>query len=245
MKHLLFILSLMSVACNSMEDSPEKIDKLRALGVDTDQVGYSPSTADNQVTANLTFYLASVAETELNWQYLTLENENQITLSEPQITSEDHPRLQLYRVTTTASIPTLEELDFSEVDNTARIYYALGFTQGAEEERVRGQLKIYRADDPRLTSLTEPSISITSPTPNSESPVGTIPLQAELTNQTPELDYRVNWFVTEGKIAEPNSTESEWEQMSAGDHTIIVTVRGLDTVTYDLDLITITLTPPS
>ena len=118
-------------------------------------------------------------------------------------------------------------------DGSSAIAYAMRFTQGGEEERVRGKIKLYPADSPSL-SLTKPSVSITSPVANSETAGGTVQLKASLTKSMEE-SYRISWFVADGEIPKRRAAETDWENMGGGNKTIIVTIRGLQSWNFAID----------
>ena len=243
MKILLLFSLLASLSCNDIDNHPERIEKLRAIGVETEQPAYSFSTADTVNSVSLTFYLLSNQKTDVTSESVSLEINK--TLTSPQVTLEnittayeDYNQLRLIRITATATIPTEDQLVFSKTDNTASISYALIINQGAEQEKVRGNVKIYRPD--AIASIAKPTVSITSPLANTAIPAGTINLKAETTNTNDE-SLRISWFVGDGEIEKRRATEAEWINMTGGVKTMVVTARGLKSWNFAYSVIETTV----
>ena len=162
---------------------------------------------------------------------ITLENEVQMTLSTPSVSFVDYTDFRFYTITATSTIPLQSDLEFTSFDNTSTASYALLVRQGNEEERIKGRVKIYQPGE----SIVKPSISIESPNAADSLNSGTIALTAALTTENDE-NYRIGWFVTAGKIEKRRGLETEWEEVSSGTRTIIVTVRGLDSGNFHHDI---------
>lgn len=232
-----FILSLVFVAaCGDMiENNPERIEKLRAIGVAADQAVYTFSTPDASVAATLSFFVATNLKEDIEVSNTSLENVTQLTLGEPTVSFEDYEQLRLYRIDVSTTMPLQEELSFG-FDGNSQAYYALLVRQGGEEERIRGRLKIYPPTVAEGLNWTLPSISISNPQQDASTTAGTVNLKAELTPGAEE-NYRISWFVAEGEIEQNRKIETEWQGVGAGRKTVIVTARGLNTLSFAYDVI--------
>ena len=231
MKYFFISVLILALSCDDAENTPELIDKLRAIGVEADQGSYTYSTAEAAVTATLTFYLASNDTSDLVVQELSLDDEEQLSLSEPVVTFDDKTDFRIYFITVTAQIPTEDLLEFDD-NGEAVIAYALGVSQGSEEERIKGRVKVYQPG----VSVAKPSIAITSPLDGGEAGGGLVNLTAELSAEYDE-NYRISWFVSSGVILKRRAIETEWEDMASGTRTILVTARGLSSGNFTYNII--------
>jgi len=231
---LLLAISLIYPACSQLDNTPEKVDQLRAIGLATDSAAYTYSTEETPVIAGLTFYLASDRKTDLDYTQIQVEGE-QLQLVDLQVDFEDYSRLRIFQVRATARLPLASELRFSDNDDTTSVAYALLFRQDGQEERFRGRIKIYRPDSPKLQQV-KPNISIVSPSNGSRVPAAPLTLKAELSNTSDE-PYRISWLVAEGVIEKHRAIETKWKEFGASPQTIIVTMRGLDSWNFDFDVI--------
>ncbi|SMF83010.1 hypothetical protein [Pseudobacteriovorax antillogorgiicola] len=237
LRYILLLSLAVFASCSEVENTPEKVDKLRAIGVATDSPYYEPG-----MTVTLTFILATPVLEDISVAEVTLEDELQLALSNISLpTPDDKSELRLYTVTADATLPLAGDLDFATFDGTANIAYALIFSQGAEEERVRGSIKIYPAGGSPTNVSGLPSIEITSPSENSTIGGGTVDLVASLDEKGSDENFRISWFVADGVIEKNRSIETEWEEMSAGTKTIIATARGLTSGTFAYDVIEATI----
>ena len=130
----------------------------------------------------------------------------------------------IYR--TTLTIPPASELDFSTFDGLVRLNHGLGNGSGGESEKIAGRILVFPTGVAPETSAID--IEILTPTAGQSVPGGTVELTAQLLNEGEE-NYRVGWMVKDGEIPQRRSIETDWEGMTSGNKTVIVTVRGLTT----------------
>ncbi|MFW7381517.1 MAG: hypothetical protein ACOH5I_22100 [Oligoflexus sp.] len=239
MKQFLLAISFLCFACNPMDNTPELVEGLRAFGVGTSEAAYTYSTDASVETIELTFYLASNLEGELEVEDLSLEPD-QLQLSDMVIpTPEEYSRLRVFKVQFTSEMPRLEDLQFPEANDTASVSYAMKFNQGGEEELVRGRIKVYRPEKSNeLRGLGSPVVDIVAPLDASQLVGEELTLKAEVSNPRDEAT-RLSWLVAEGKIERPRAAETEWKDVGPGSQTIIVTVRGLDSWNFHYDVVDI------
>ncbi len=231
-----FISLLLALGCNNIEDNPERIEKLRAIGVDTDQANYSFSeSGQSPKTATLTFLLltkdpATVVATPVN-------DLPYATLSEITQTEVSYSEMRLIQISAKITLPTRETALSLDDDGTGLLLYALKVNQGNEEEYIRSRLRVYPTGDDRL-NLSKPSITLAGLQAKAPLASGTIPLQAEIT-KTQSEPYRVSWFVAEGEIEKRRAEETDWTNVSSGTKTIVATIRGLDSLRIGYTIIDI------
>lgn len=235
MKRVCLVFAIFLLSCNPIENTPELVDRLRAFGVSTQKAAYSTDAAETDI--ELTFYLVSNRQTDLLVEELEVEV-GQLIVQDWEIKEpDDFSRLRIFEVIVSAKLPKLEELQFSEADDTASVPYAMLFSQDGEQERVRGRIKIYRPSDPRL-GQEKPVIKIVNPQNAEQLSGSSVMLKAKLEDIS-DQSYRISWLVSDGKIAKPRAIETEWEEFSANSQTIIVTFRGLDSWNFAYDVVDI------
>ena len=127
---------LLLLACNDQDNTPERIDKLRAIGLQPDLAAYTYSTADTTQAANLTFYLLTNNKTDgIGIESAAVENEkSQLTLSHVSTAEEDLAELRLYTITFSTNLPTAEQVTVDQ-DGSAAVAYGMRFIQGLEDEK--------------------------------------------------------------------------------------------------------------
>ena len=225
------------LACQDMDNFPERVDKLRAIGVRLDKGSYVPSTSDSAQTITLTFILSS-PDKNAAMTPSPVSLEGGVFLDIPSVTevaSEDFEQLRVSSFQAVAAIPPAENLFFDE-EGVALVSYGYQFSQGGEVEIVRGRVKIYKVDP----ELSPPKISISSPSAADSTAAAAAVLKAEVSNTTEE-PYRIGWFVAEGEVPQRRALEADWEKVTPGVKTVIVTVRGLRNFGFDYQALDVTL----
>lgn len=235
MKRLLTSILLVLSSCNNIESYPERIDKLRAIGVDTPEASYNYTT--DPIT--LTFLLLSPSNSTLTASIDDPDESSVMSLGTPNVQSpEAVGNLFLYRVEVSATFPS-EELMENNGDFGTKAYYGVRFTQDNEIERVKGSINAFNSGIEALFS--EPSISISEPTADGSASLGSkVDLKAETTTGSNE-NYRLSWFVSSGKVEKYRADETEWEPEATGSQAIIATVRGLSSGSFSYTTTTFTV----
>ncbi len=225
-------------SCSNLEDLPERVDRLRAIGVAADQPVYKASSEDSQQSGTLTFYLASPSDIPLEVEALELESE-QLELKNVAVNDiKKYAEMNILSVSAAFDIPQESSLVFFPLGYSS-LEYAIRFSQESDEERLRGKVKIYPVNN---TPDIEQSVQIQITYPNKDDGIdpGKTDLKAELSNTTDE-HYRISWLVADGKIEKIRSIETEWEEYSGDRKTIIATVRGLESLNFHYHAIDINL----
>lgn len=111
----------------------------------------------------------------------------------------------------------------------ARLRYGVQIVEGneAEDEKIVGDVLVLPANSSEVYS-NAPAINISSPqqTAPRES---TIPLLATMSGSGNE-SFRIGWFVSAGTVKNRRARTTEWTTPDTpGDHTVIVTARGMTT----------------
>lgn len=240
MKFVLLMHTLTLMACTQIENVPEKVDKLRAFGVSTDQTVYTPSS-DGSDSGTLTFYIATPSDTPIEVFPIDLETEQMelydVTINDP----DEYSELNIFTITASFYLPAASEIPSFPLGYVA-LEYAMGIQQGDEDvERVRGKIKVYPAETaPTVEGV---QINILSPEEGGQIRPGKTELQADITNTFDE-SYRVSWLVADGEIEQYRAIETTWEGYTTQTKTVIATVRGLETWNFaytvlDVDVIEI------
>ncbi len=230
MKVLVILLTLLfNLSCNAIGDHPERIDKLRAIGVDTDQANYSFSESGQTAkTATLSFLLLTKDAAPVVSSLVA--DSGYAALSELTQTEESFAEMRLIRINAKITIPTEAEALLFDDDGSALLPYALRIVQGDEEELIRSRLRVLKEGDAKL-SFSKPSVNLDELKAKAPLASGTINLLANIT-KTQDEPYRVSWFVADGEIEKRRAEDAEWTKVGAGTKTLVVTVRGLDSLRF-------------
>lgn len=230
MKNLLRLLGLwLAMSCSGIDENPERIDKLRAIGVDTDQASYSfAEEGQPETSATLSFLLLTKDPAPVT--VALVDDGAYAPLADIAQTEEIFAEMRLVRVTAKLVIPSQAQTVLFDEDGSGLVPFALRIVQGSEEELIRSRLRIYQADDPRL-ALGKPTITLSTLQSKAPLPAGTIPLIADVT-KTQDEAYRLSWFVAEGEIDQRRAEDAEWKDVTPGVKTVLVTIRGLDSLQF-------------
>lgn len=242
-RYVTFALCLILLSCG--EDLTEKqyeIKKLRTIGVGKDKIAYTYSPEDNYQSAQLTFYLATPVKEDPQFEEITLEKEVQIPLSIGEVSFDEFAKFRIYKIAAIVQIPKLSELPVN-VDATGNFFsykYAVRISQNGEEELIKGEFRVFPANDSRL-SLPLPKVKIISPAGQTAANSDPIKLAAVIENNDSDK-YRVAWNISSGKIDRTfRSLEVEWLEAEAGVQSVLVSIRSLDTRFFAYDVADITI----
>lgn len=230
MKKILGLFSLwLLLSCSGIDDNPERIDKLRAIGVDTDQAGYSFfEEGQPEKSAVLTFLFLTKDPSPLTISLV--EDKLYAPLLDFAQTEEVFAEMRLVRVTARLLIPSQAQTFVFDEDGSGLVPFALRVVQGDEEELVRSRLRIYKSGDPRL-ALEKPKVALSTLQSKAPLAAGTISLIADVT-KTQDEAYRLGWFVAQGEIEKRRAEETDWKEVAPGLKTVVVTIRGLDSLRF-------------
>ena len=231
---------LLFISCDNFEDFPERIDKLRAIGVRSEPPAQSPSASDNIKTTTLTFYVISSNETTVRFELI----EDSLILGSPftiPLTLVGNPVEESYsafKVTTqtaTAVIPTDEVINFREAESFLSLRYGIRALSGDEVENIVGNIVIYPEGTEAL-DWQNPTLLIDSPTLESAlGDGGETTLKASFSARSDE-EYKISWFVSSGEIVNRRALETKWKEYDRENQSIVVTARGKRTGSFGITI---------
>ena len=229
------------LGCDDFPNTPELANKLRTMGVGSDEPAYTYSTDNTESVAKLSFYFATPDKAELSSENFQIEAVTiPLEFSDAELV-EEKASLNIYKINATAVVPPATQLIFNPVeDNTATVSYAAVFRQGQEEEIVFGKIRVYSPEVASSGEIKIPTVTITNRKEGDKVKAGTIALKGEVGNKIEE-SYRTGWLVSTGKIEDFRKREADWEEASKGETTVIMTVRGLESYNFNYQAIDITI----
>lgn len=225
--------------CSSDEERKEQIGKLRALGVEQ-----SPVVATPGQPVTLTFHLASPQAMTLSAasyrdtaaRYGSVTD---VTLIDQTPVSQDLGALTHYTLRAQFNAPN-DAATTATIARAgqARVRYGLRVVDvSGDEETIVGDTLVYAADAPQQ-SWSSPTISIDQPI-DATIPSATA-LSATIQSAQGESNL-VSWFVSSGKVKNPNARSSEWQEIGLGEQTLILTVRGRKSGSFAIKTATVTV----
>ena len=221
-----------------MNDRPEVIAKMRALGVEQTPVNAKPGD-----TVNLTFYVAGNPATQMTPTVL-LDTQARYSVPIAVTPIDSIPTetkigaLSLYSYRATFTVPTTANiLALIAKQGFARMRYQVKFTASGDDENVVGDTVIYAAGASQL-AWTAPEIGITTPTATSAS--GTVALEGSIVSGGQE-NNRVSWLVSAGTVKNRRAKSTVWESVPAGTQTLFMTVRGMKSGAFSIKSQAVTL----
>lgn len=232
----LALLALVFSACRGGPDErPETINKLRAIGTSSNPVGLSTSepTVDTVVITAFALHPKSgltIQVEPFNDPFATATLPSPLVVKSQK--STDYSGMTLYEITLTTQIP-LVQVTVPEGATFISLRYGIRLTIDGDQEDVVGNLVVYKDKVP--WTLT-PAVAIAEPTVGSSNSAN-FPLVATLNDQEDE-GYRVGWFTTSGSIANRRALNTKIKDVSQGDHTLLVTARGLKSGHFTLQAAT-------
>ncbi len=234
---LLALPFIWTAACANDDDRPEQLEKLRTLGVLSTPIIHSLSTAEETNTATLTFFLSTPLGSEIAIEPFSdpaamSPLPEPLTVVENSEKYDDLLQTRLYQVQATVNLPQENETYLAKLNQSGSLTlrYGLKFTSGSEEEKVIGDVVIYKDKDALLWQ--NPTIQIIEPVNDADISSSSTSLNAVLTNTNAGETYKIGWFVTSGKIKNRRSLKTELKETDTGNVTIIATVRGSRSGTF-------------
>ena len=218
------------VACNdSNEEKFETISKLRTLGVAADPIGLTAGGEGAAQTATMTFFL--VAPLGATVQYEPYQDDRAryaipidlaVDASSEKIV--DYAKFSIHQVNAVLSVPAAGLVPIPSNPGFARIRYGLRAISGSEEEIIVGTLVLYANSENRPAY--EPlGVSIDLPLDVTSFGEQTN-LQATIDNKNSE-NVKIGWLVSSGTVKNRRAKSTQWQDVAAGQQTVVVTVRGM------------------
>jgi hypothetical protein len=218
--------------CDGDSERPEKLDKLRGLGVQATPLVASPSVdGETPKTVELTVYAslpigqtATVAAYADEESFLSVNTPaDQIAVDEASIKYDEYPGLQIMSFKAKVPVPTAS--DMARFGGSGNVRYGFVLNAGDEEEKMVGNFLVYPEDAPQL-AWTNPDAAVSAPIDGGTvSSGGESDLKADLADPNGE-DLKVGWYVTSGEIKNRRARNTIWKEPDAGPQTVILTVRG-------------------
>lgn len=235
----IFALLLAHAACNEDAERFENIKKLRAFGAAADPVSSSPSTATLPKIVTMTFFAALPKDQTATAEPFIDEASKfaiplLLTIVPNSEAYEDHPAFRIYSVKATAPVPPTTAVIFPEGQNFARFRYGMKIVSADEEEKIVGNILIYPEGAPEL-SWTAPTLTINNPV-GAASVHGKQDISLTIDSTNTE-NFRISWFVNDGKIKNRRGIKTEWEPENAGEYTMLATVRGLKSGAFQYKIV--------
>lgn len=235
MRYFIVAALLLLAACNEDQERYEKIDKLRAIGVEVTPIAAVPSPGSTPSITSLNLYVVQPTDTSLNVaSYSDPEADSALFIDS--VISSDAPEktdlngLFLYKIKANVAIPSAELLPIPPEPGFARLTYGITASAGEETENIIGRILVYAPNDEK-TTWTQPNVTLHEPADGATLSPGEIDIKASIESDYSE-EWRVSWFVSDGKLSNRRAKETKWETPGSGDHTLILTVRGLNSNTF-------------
>jgi len=225
-------------SCSDEGERPEKINKLRAIGVEQSPVAAKPGD-----TVQLTFYLAGPSQMVLTPRVLIDSNARygtpvSVTPLDQNVSENVVGPLSLYSYKATVSVPNDASTGVRlAAQGYVRLRYNVAFSQGTDEESIVGDTIVYAPNSPQL-NWTAPTIAITKPAPTASA--GTVELDGNIDASGTESN-RVSWFVSGGKVKNRRAKTTSWQDAPKGSQAIFMTVRGTKTGAFALQSLAVTI----
>ncbi len=241
---ILFLLAL-CIACGGGDSRPEKIEKLRAIGVATSPIIQTPSTPDSPKTATITFYAAAPFGKNFEVRPFEVNAINPltpgITIKAGSIKYQDFSQFRIFSVQASAVVPqesaSLSALLAERGSTTYR--FGIKLKNGEEEEKIVADL-IVAAKDQAPTDIKTTKITILTPIDKSQISTETLQLRANIEDTNEGETYKIAWFVSSGQVKNRRAIETELKEAQAGPVTILVTVRGSKSGTFAYSAVDVT-----
>lgn len=237
MKTLFIILLSLPLlqTCNEEEERYEVVNKLRAIGVENNPVAVKPSTADEPQTVTLSFYVIQPENKPLSAEVFTDYGAEPGDIIEVSIneTIEDPTELGglfLHRIEASYAIPSSDFLPIPDDPGFIRLRYNVRIFNDSEEEKIVGNILVYKPDN-EILNWTNPTIELLTPGDGETIQAGDVDIKGSISADFQE-EWRVSWFTTEGEIENRRAKETKWKTPGSGNHSLIFTVRGLNSNTF-------------
>jgi hypothetical protein len=257
MRHIPGILAVAAAlaACNGQnQERPEQVKKLRAVGVATcaglvgaaacaSAVG-EPSTTDASQAYTLTIVAALPLGSTVDVAEPFVEPgpprglPGSLTVDASTAKYENHKAFRLYSVQATVPIPTAETLKIDPALGYASMLYGVHLAGPSGDQKIEGKLLVYPHGDPALV-WTAPTVDIANPT-DGAAVSGDQDLKGSADSASGE-NLRVGWYVDDGEIKNRRAISTSWTKAPAGNHTLLLTVRGLKSGTFAYKAVDVTV----
>lgn len=218
---IFLIICLLVLSCNEDEDRFEVINKLRGVGIRADKpVVSGASTVNLEIIALLPAGL-TVDSSEIYISDRTLKDLQLLITLNNDATHTQHGALTLYQQTATVSVPEVSKAYLAAFNGVVKLRYGVRLKAGSEEEIMVGDI-ISVAEGSEALSWGAHTINVETPA-NGGTVSETVNLKAVLTKASDEI-VKASWFVSSGKVKNPKSLDTEWEEVGGGDQTVLLAV---------------------
>ena len=230
---MLLLGAMVVSGCDDDAERPEKITKLRAIGVSASRTAVEPSTAETPQVVTLTF-LAAVPKGETVTAEAFRDEDSQYAIplpvtiqQETAATNTTYAGLDIFSVSGTLVAPSAATPIPADPGFVA-LRYGIRLVAGAESETIVGNVILVPPGATQL-SWAPLSVDVSAPTAGAVVSAGGESDLVATTVKGTEENVRVGWYVSSGKVKNRRARETKWEEPGQGTHTVIVTARGLRT----------------
>ncbi|MCB9228902.1 MAG: hypothetical protein H6618_04755 [Deltaproteobacteria bacterium] len=218
----LILLLVLSLSCNRDDDPPERVNKLRGVGIRADSPVVSGAAV---VGLEIVALLPSERNISLSEAYLDEETPEALRLT--MTLNEDgnlssYGALSLYRQTGTVSVPAPTAAISEAMNGVVRFRYGVRLrADDGKEEVMLGDVLSVAADSEAL-GWTAHQLTLDSPDEGNgrQAPLA---LKASLTKSVDE-PVKLFWYVSSGTIKSPVAPETEWRDAAPGEQTLLLAI---------------------
>jgi hypothetical protein len=229
------ICSNLIASCNEDEDNlPERITKLRAIGVSASPLAVTAPAPGATTQVELTAFAATPKGQTVNASTFLDEASMYATpiaaaISVDSEALEAKAALDIYSVKATATIGPLNERQIAQLaipGGKLVFRYGIRLKSGEESEDIVGNIVAYA---PGSAALNYQALAVNISEPTLDATLGTgegQPLIGDVVKPQSE-NIKLSWFVSSGKVKNRRARDTKWEPVDTGQQTVILTARGL------------------
>lgn len=217
----LCLFSLFNAACKEDEDRFEVVQKLRGIGVKADKPVVSGASTVNLEIIALIPAGQSVDSAEVYISERTLKALQLQMVLNNDATHTQHGALNLFQQTATVTVPEVSKEYLAAFNGVVKLRYGVRLKAGSEEEIMVGDI-ISVPENSEALSWSAHTIAIDTPASGGDV-TQTVNLKAVLTKSTDE-PVKASWFVSSGKVKNPKSFDTEWQEVGGGDQTVLLAI---------------------
>jgi hypothetical protein len=163
----------------------------------------------------------------------------ELTVNDASAAYADHAGFSHYTINATFLVPPKDALPIPSNPGFVRMRYGLTLTSGDEEEKIVGNYLVYSEGAPELAWTQVPDVTVSSPAEDA-TVSGETDLEASI-GETLDDNWRVGWFVSDGKVTNRRAADTKWETDDSGPQTVIFTARGRKSGAFMIKVVDVTV----
>lgn len=235
------------MSCNNADNPQEKIDKLRTIGIKTSPlVNYLNSGEPTVLTVHVALPKSStMITTEPSFDPIAINQiqvfPEEIQIDQNSIQYQEYNSLIHAQFEASINIPNERIVSgLGENFSGAQVKYAFNISDANSSETVIGVFLVAQSSDKENLNFTDISITEINPL-DGQSFNGTEHDLVVNTNNPNAENIKYGWFTTEGRMSNRRSASPIWLIDTPGNHTLIATVRGKKSKSFDFKFIDVTV----